>query len=347
LNWRRQLRKVVLGPKPCFTGFTESLPTAADQLPGWCSTQEEASTGQLRMAGGVILGQVLCFSSCPTPTASGQRRCYTASKTIVTEVSLKVAWFLTRGEIFMGPRAMAARSETGQCSDCDPAQEALGHLPHSMILQPPPTVLIRPARFSSALEASTVQRSAVEVGRHVAIMVAAPCLKSRRSKATARRNCNRETQNFGRQEEANMKGTTKFSSGAPIATIPGGLTQTSEEATNRTLGAPFFRVLCERPGAHSARWQKILLSWTPLHPEAAADRKNMKPVHKSREAAQEHSPQPALSLSKGRKPWVRETKRTSPGGAKENSVILSEAKDLCISVYSAGNAASFERPRFG
>src|ERR1019366_1281492 len=37
----------------------------------------------------------------------------------------------------------------------------------------------------------------------------------------------------------------------------------------------------------------------------------------SREAAQECSPQPALSLSKGRKPWVDSGTRASPNGAKE------------------------------
>jgi hypothetical protein len=42
----------------------------------------------------------------------------------------------------------------------------------------------------------------------------------------------------------------------------------------------------------------------------------------SREAATEYSPQPALSLSKGRKPWVPIAKKTSkPGGAKEPYLI--------------------------
>jgi len=37
----------------------------------------------------------------------------------------------------------------------------------------------------------------------------------------------------------------------------------------------------------------------------------------SREAAQECSPQLALSLSKGRKPWVRSGKNISPEGAQD------------------------------
>ena len=49
-----------------------------------------------------------------------------------------------------------------------------------------------------------------------------------------------------------------------------------EESTNRILGAPFFRVLCERAGSRRARSQRFFLRWVPLHLETAADGTNMK-----------------------------------------------------------------------
>jgi signal transduction histidine kinase len=53
----------------------------------------------------------------------------------------------------------------------------------------------------------------------------------------------------------------------------------------------------------------------------------------SREAAKDYSPEPALSLSKGRKPWVRAGKRSSPERAKEIAPRnLSLLRDKSIAV---------------
>jgi hypothetical protein len=139
------IRKGSKWTETVLTVFTEKFPTGGTLLPEWYSTQKETSTEQPRAGAEAIPDRAPSFGSCPTPTASGRRKCYIPSKTTMTEVSLKLAWFSTRVATSTGRRPVAARSETGQCSDCDQRQNALGHLLHSITLQLTPTVLIRPA----------------------------------------------------------------------------------------------------------------------------------------------------------------------------------------------------------